>query len=96
MSIKILKLVNGDDVISNINESKEFVLKNPAKIMIFPTEGGEMGMGMVPWCPYTDQKDFTIEKSHIMTMFDAPEGIRNQYSQEFGSGLVTPPTDLIL
>ncbi len=98
MSIKILKLVNGDDVISEVEKSdKEVtVLKNPAKLLMSFSEFGEMGMGLIPWCPYSDKELFQISSAHIITTIDPPDELRNEYSEQFGYGIVTPPTDLIL
>ena len=97
MNIKILKLGSGDDIISNIEEKdEEIILNNPARLMMFPTEEGGMGMGLVPWCPYTDKETFTINSLHVITMFDAPEELSNEYNKQFGSGIVTPPTSIIV
>ena len=101
MNIEILKLVNGDDIIADVEKNKEVgvLLKNPARLMMFPSEGGGMGLGLVPWCPYTDQEDFTIAPINIMVEIeekDIPEELRNEYNNKFGSGLVTPSTDIIV
>ena len=98
MSIKILKLVSGDDIVADVEEKEEgiMVLKNPAKLLMFPSEDGGMGMGLIPWCPYTDKELFQISSTYIMIEFDPPDELRNEYSEQFGSGIVTPPTGFIL
>lgn len=110
MSIIIFKLVNGDDIISDVvvemgnNEpgghagSTHYILKNPARLMMFPTEEG-MGLGISPWCPYANKEEFKIDSKHVLLVIDeldVPEAIRNKYNDEFGSGIITPPTGLIL
>ncbi len=96
MNIKILKLVNGDDIISDIDESSGIVLKNPARIMMFPSDDGSMGMALMPWCPYSEQEDFKIAPIHVLIKMDAPEELCNEYNDKFGSGLEVPPTNLII
>lgn len=97
MNIKILKLVNGDDLVSNIEKKEsKIILKNPARMMMFPTEEGGMGMALVPWLPYTNKEDFEIAEDKIIIEIDPDEEMRNQYNENFGSGLMTPPTDLII
>ena len=53
-------------------------------------------MGRVPWCPYTDKENFQILNDHVIIMFDAPEKLSNEYKDKFGSGIVTPPTNIII
>lgn len=99
MNIKILKLVNGDDIISDVDRSDKILLKNPARLMMFPSEDGGMGMALVPWCPYTEQEEFSIDPSHVMIEIeekDVPEELRNEYNDKFGSGLVAPPKNIIV
>lgn len=101
MSIKILKLVNGDDVITTIGEGDGVVMENPARLMMFPDPtSGAMGMALVPWCPYTDEENFSIAPIHVMATIEEekiPEDLVREYREKFGSGLVTPPKqDLIL
>ncbi len=88
MSVKILKLVNGDEVISDVEEkSGDIILTNPAKLLMFPTEAGGMSMALMPWAPYTDQKEFPISETHVLTTIEPDTNLRNEYSKQFGSGL---------
>jgi hypothetical protein len=93
MSIKILKLVSGDDVITEIGKGEGVVMENPARLMMMPGEDGNIGMALIPWCPYSDKKDFTIAPIHVLTEIeekDIPEGMVNEYRKQFGSGLDIP------
>jgi hypothetical protein len=97
MKVKILKLVSGDDIISN-GESKNnmICLKNPARLMMFPSDSGGMGMGLMPWNPYSEQEEFHIHQDHVIVEIDPPEELRNAYNEQFGSGIVTPPKNIIV
>ncbi len=104
MAISIFKLVNGDDIISDVvvdldeHGFSKHVIKNPARLMMFPSEEG-MKIALVPWCPYTNKEEFEIDFKHVLLIIgeiDVPEELRNEYSEQFGSGVVTPPPGLIL
>ena len=103
MEIKILKLVNGDDVISSVEydggeeryDGGEVKLSNPAKLMMFPSEEGGMAMALIPWCPYSDDEEFEIDERNILVSISPSDELRESYNQQFGSGLTTPPTDII-
>ncbi len=101
MAIKILKLTSVEDIICDYEEidGKCFIEK-PAKLLMVPTEDGGMGMGIMPWTPYSDDEKFEIKKECIMLQPMEPStGIRNEYSRIYGSGFIdtTPQaSDLIL
>ena len=100
MSIKILKLVNGEDVISTIEDGEEIVLDRPAHLMTGrDPETGQLGLGLGVWCPYSDKEKFTIDPDHVLVEIEEeniPEELIREYREKFGSGLVTPSSDLIL
>ena len=88
MGVQILKLVNGDEIISDIEEkSGDVILSNPAKLLMFPTEAGGMSMALMAWAPYSDQKEFTISETHVVTTIEPDTNLRNEYSKQFGTGL---------
>lgn len=95
MSIKILKLVNGDDVITTIGEGDGVVMENPIRLMSFPNpESGDMGIAFMKWCPYTDREVFQIAPINVIIEIeeeDIPEDILSEYRKNFGSGLDIPP-----
>lgn len=94
MSIKILKLVNGDDVITTIGKGDGVVMEKPIRLMSYPDpQSGDMGIAFMKWCPYTDKDVFQIAPIHVMTEVeekDIPEDILNEYRKKFGSGLDIP------
>ena len=46
-------------------------------------------MGLMPWCPYSSEEKFEISSSHVILTVEAPEELRNEYSDKFGSGIIT-------
>jgi hypothetical protein len=94
MSIKILKLVSGDDVITTIGEGDGVVMENPIRLMSYPNpETGDLGIVFMSWFPYTNKKIFNIAPIHVITEVeekDIPEDILHEYRKNFGSGLDIP------
>lgn len=101
MAIKILKLSSVEDIIGNYEErdGKCFIGK-PAKLLMIPTESGGIGVGLIPWVPFSDDEEIEIKAEFIMTApIEPSQDIRNEYSQGFGTGVVdTTPTarDIII
>ena len=91
METKIFKMTNGDDVLSEYEEKGDkIIFKNPIKLMPIPTEDGDMGFGMLPWCLFSDVKEFEIDSSHIIASLPCPQDFYNKYNEEYGPGIITP------
>jgi len=93
MNIKFIKLVTGEDVLSEIEgpgESGCYILKNPVRIM--PTRDGGIGMG--PLNPFSKGEKVTIPSEHVIFEDEPDDEIRNAYNAQFGSGIVVPPSGL--
>jgi len=86
--VKIMKLVNGDEIISEIEiKDNKITLSSPAKLLMFPSEDGGMGTGLMPWNPYSDKDEFVIDIEYVIVFIDPPTDLRNGYSNQFGSGI---------
>ena len=99
MSIKIFRLINGEELISDFKEEdSKIILENPAKLVMFPAESGGMGMALMPWVPYSDQEKFEIKQDHVLIYLEAPDELEKEYREKFGSGLYTGPgsSDIIM
>lgn len=70
-----------------INEKKKTTtIKNGAVIM--PV--GEGKMAIVPWLPHAEKNEVEVENEKIAFSFEPIKDIVNQYSTQFGNGLVIP------
>ena len=98
MNAKIMKLMNGDEVIADIvaNNDSMVIINNPAKIVMFPGEDGGMGLALMPWLPYSDDEEVKIREKNILVTVSPSSEIFSEYNERFGSGLVVPDSDLIL
>lgn len=91
MNIKIVKLVTNEEVVCEYKEEDDenVILENPILMMVVPSEEG-MGIGLAhPWMIASQEREFKIKKEHVVCAVDAPEDLRNAYSEAYGSGIVT-------
>jgi len=95
MTVKILKLITGEEIIGEVEvENEQFIeLKNPLSIMLRPSQDG-FTFGFVPWCNLMEgNKKIHLDK--VVTVGDASDDVKNAYNSMFG-GIVTPPKQLIV
>ena len=91
--IKLLRLKSGEDIVGDIvGENSEFlIVKNPAMLMpVGDGRGGSVQIGLTPWMPFSEEKDFEIPRDWILITTEAAQDIVNNYNQAFGSGIVVP------
>lgn len=102
MTIKVIKLVTGEDIIAEVLDSGNgiYKLKNPVQISIIPSRtSGEPNFGFLPFPTCAKQSktaELEIKEAHIIVVTDLAEEFTNQYNSIFGSGIVTPPKSLII
>ena len=86
--IKIVKLVTGEDIITEISaypEKSTYELSSPASIVLQKTEQG-VGVGLAAFMPYADGV-VTLTESAVVAMGEPAVELRNEYSRLFGSGI---------
>lgn len=95
--IKVLKMVTGEEVLAEIvsEEADRIKVKNPLIIMMQRTQNGEIGMGFLPYLPYSESRDFEFKVDHIIVCKEVDSELRNQYNNIFG-GIITPPKKILL
>jgi len=95
LNLKIIRLLNGEEMITEIvGEDKETLqIRNPVRIVIMPSKAdpANPSIGLAPWAQFSDDKDFVLNKSAIITIMDPIAEFRNQYNGMFG-GVLTPPS----
>jgi len=92
MSIKILRLVNGEDIVTQVERKGEvFLLKKPHRLII-----SREGLASMPFCPFSKEEDYEISAQHVLFEAEPEDEIRNSYASQVGaivlpnSGLLTP------
>ena len=86
--VKVFKLINGEELISEVFNTYEgqYELKNPANIMLQPTQNGQMGVGIAPYMPYANG-NVKLNWSAIASEADPDQSMINEYNRIFGSGI---------
>ena len=90
ISVKIIKLVNGEDVVTvlptgknQLPENSQLVrLEKPLLIKYVPqmtVSGFKDYIALIKWCAYTPDKVITIPKNKIMTITNASAEMTSSY-----------------
>ena len=89
MEIKVLKLVTGEEIISQIEKKdQKIVLKSPQKFM-FTQEG----VASIPLIPFSSSETYEIDEKHVVFICDPDMDVRNIYNSKYGSGVILPSSD---
>lgn len=98
MSIKIIKLVTGEELIGELVSAKtviaasgtpgdvDYELKDVAIVQMVPTQTG-LGLSLFPFAPYTEDKTHTFRGKHVILSMDPGVDLINNYNKMFGSGI---------
>lgn len=93
-NLKILKLITGEEILAELLPSSEAVViaKNPVRVVVIPSrvDPEKPQIGLAPWAQFSDDKTFTIDKSHVLTIMTPIKEFETQYNSLFG-GIITPP-----
>ena len=90
MAVKVYKLINGEDIIAEIENDTptEITLKNPAAIVVQQTEDGRVGAAFAPYSPFAKDNTITIYKTSIAGYMEIDVKLINEYNRIFGSGIM--------
>ena len=97
-NVKCIKLISGEEIIADIDESIEglVILKKPLLIMMVPNQNNQFGIGLAPFCPYAAGGDIPVRAGAVVSIFEPDAGMKNEYNVRFGSGLVVPESKIIV
>jgi len=98
-NIKILKLISREDILGEVlNETDSTIkIKNPVRVIVVPSKTSPQNpqVAFAPWAEFTEQKEFTIHKAHIVVSMEPMKDFINNYNQMFG-GVILPTSKLIV
>jgi hypothetical protein len=98
-NIKIVKLINGQELLGEIvtETDSNITIKNPVRVLTVPskTSPNMPTVGFAPWAEWSEEKDFTIHKAHVIVTMKPIQEFVNQYNSMFG-GIVAPSSKLIM
>ena len=91
MTIKLLKLVTGEEIVAEMSNTKQgqFQLKTPVTIRVYPSQisGGQPSLGFAPWPSFADLTKpvvVNIEPLHVAYYYTPNSELISEYN-----GLVT-------
>ena len=98
MNIKYLKLVTGEELVTEWIEDKhdsvEVKLKNPLGILMSQTEKG-FNIQLVPYGSMAENEEIMVNYKNIVFHAEPEQKLRNQYESITGQ-VITPPTPKIV
>jgi hypothetical protein len=96
MTVKVYKMINGEDIMGEIFNSEmmdPIELKNPSQIVLQRTETG-MGVALAPYMPFADG-NVKIHKHAIASECIPDQNMVNEYNRIFGSGIQVAPASAL-
>jgi hypothetical protein len=86
MTVRVFKLVTGEQLISKTTDTSEgYKLDKPAEIQLQQTDKG-VGVGIAPYMPYASG-DVILHRTAIVSEGLPEVHMENEYSRIFGSGI---------
>jgi len=100
MSIRGIKLVTGEEVIADVENSGDnrYKLNNPVQLRVVPPSvaGGSPSMGFMPFPSFgKESSSVIVEPLHVVYMYEPVEDIVSNY-KSFFSGIITPSSKQII
>lgn len=93
-NIKILRTTFGEDIIADIEgeTEKKYSIKNPVRIVVIPnrTDPKTPQIGLSPFAEFSEDKTFSVDKSHIFCIMTPVKEFINQYNSIFSSIIMNP------
>jgi len=104
MTIKILLLKSGEDVIADVREMVSpdkkvigYFLSKPCIVKLLPktTDGNkrETSISMYPWMPLAKEKQIPLPTDWVVTMVTPIEKVETMYKEDVLNGKTTDQTD---
>jgi hypothetical protein len=86
-SLKFVRLVTGEDVISEVTEIEEsdgdryYILNNPMKVLYMSSETGTMSVSLMQWVFWriSSDQNFNIQTNNVLLMSDISESMEEYY-----------------
>ena len=97
-NIKVLKLVTGEEVLTELLENGDkLTMRNATRIVVMPNkiDPQQPNVGLAPWAQFSDDKDISIDRSHVIAIMEPIKEFKTQYQAAF-SGLALPQSKLII
>lgn len=88
MTIKVLKLMTGEEVIGDVDMAQVALrVTNAMNIIAQADPSGKMRVGMAPFATFAEGKDVYVYPHAVVADYDPALDILNEYNRLFGSGI---------
>jgi hypothetical protein len=88
MSVKIIRLISGEEIIANFTDNGETITLKDASVLIPSPEGKLL---LARWLPYADTKDgVTLEKRHLVFVIEPQKELADHFTTVVVNNLVIP------
>ena len=104
MTVKILLLKSGEDVIADVKEMVSpdkkvigYFLSKPCVIKLLPKQSDgskrETTISMYPWMPLAEEKEIPLPTDWVVTMVTPIKKVETMYKEDVLNGKTTDQTD---
>lgn len=97
-NLMLLRLSTGEEIMAEIvvHDDKIYQLKNPVRVVVVPSKSdpNNPSVAFAPFMQWSDDKELTLNASHVMLTATPITEFVNQYNGMFG-GIVVPKTGII-
>jgi hypothetical protein len=98
-NVRLIKMISGEELLAQImsETGNEIIIQNPVRVIIMPSKTNPQTptVGFAPWAEFSDEKQFTIHRAHVIVIMKPVQEFINQYNGMFGR-IVTPSSKLII
>ena len=99
-NLRLIRLISGEELMAEVkNETDSGIsIKNPVRVVLMPNklDPKTPTVAFAPWIEFSDDKDFTIHKAHVIVTMKPVQEFINQYNSMFGGIVSVPTTKLIM
>lgn len=90
-NMKLVRLTSGEEIIGKVEDLSNVIKISDAFNLVAPEPGK---IGFIPFMAYAKDKEFVIDKSHVMMVVDPIDELVDQV-RSMTSGIVVPDTKVI-
>lgn len=98
-NLKLIRLISNEELMAEVLSETDtnITIKNPVRVMIMPSKADPKTptVGFAPWMDFSEEKEFTIHKAHVIVTSKPVQDFINNYNSMFG-GIITPSSKLIV
>lgn len=88
MTIQILKLITGEELIGEVTSHGDYTIKQPCALqMVVSRTDNTPSMSLIPYAFYVEEHTITVSRETVIWVAKPVTEVYNQYNRIFGSGI---------